>query len=275
MKLFFVALLTFLGFCFSSTTLHAQAPPAELKGKYFDGMFMVYASDYALAEDVGAKLRSIYQKVIDDTGYTGSLLAKYQILIWKDRAGFDNFLKNLKVNIAPETDALVLYNYSDTPTIAGYWSDSLFANNLPHEFTHLILVQLLKVEPENIPLWLNEGLAGYESSSSLQDVNNFLNNAIKKGDYIKLEELILLKAYPQDKLHSQLFYAQAHSFVGFLINKKPRKDVFYSFLNLYINQSYEFSKAYLYAYGEASSINELQEEWFASIAGQKEEVYGN
>lgn len=269
MKRFFIFLFFSLAFFFSPVCLYAQFESRGLKGKYFDGRFLVYASDYALAEEVGAKVRLVYQKVIDDIGYAGAFTTKYQILIWRDESDFDNFLKDLKVIVAPETDAVVMYNFSDIPTIAGYWSEDFLKKNLPHEFTHLILAELLAVAPKNIPLWLNEGLATYESGPSLQQLNAFLKDTIQRGVYITLEELTSLKSYPSVAERSQLFYEQSQSFVGFLINRRARKDVFYSFLRFYVSQAYPLEKAYLYAYGEAADINKLQKEWIASVTQQE------
>ncbi|MCM8820288.1 MAG: hypothetical protein NC925_05785 [Candidatus Omnitrophica bacterium] len=57
--------------------------------------------------------------------------------------------------------------------------------------------------------------------------------------------------------------------VSFLIKKRHKKDVFYSFLRWYIIKEYPFEKSYLYAYGEYLSLEELEKQWIDYVMKNK------
>ncbi|MCM8786809.1 MAG: hypothetical protein NC935_02005 [Candidatus Omnitrophica bacterium] len=245
--------------------IYAEWQEEGLKGKFYDGRFMVFSFDYESAEEIGLKVRDVYNKVIEDIGYWGAFKNKYQILIWKNKEEFLKFLKKQNINISFESSAIALYNWKSMPTILGYYSQNFLTKFLPHEFTHLILSEALQIEGEKIPLWINEGLACFEEGGSIESLHKFLSKFIKQNNYIKLKELIYIKEYPTDTTKLQLFYAQSQSLVGFLINKRHKKDTFFSFLRWYVVKEYNFLQSYLYAYGEYVNLEEIEKQWIEYV----------
>ncbi|MFH1876573.1 MAG: hypothetical protein ABH865_06755 [Candidatus Omnitrophota bacterium] len=241
-----------------------------LNGKFYDGRFSVYASDYALAEEVGAKAQFIYQRVIDDIGYSGAHTRKYALLVWADKEGFKSFLASIGANVPPQSTAVALHGFFSTPTIAGYRDANLLGRSLPHEFTHLIIADILEVKPQNIPLWLSEGIATHEARQSSDEVNTFLCFAAAEKKYIALTELVSLREYPTAEERLNLFYLQSQSFVEFLLEKKKRKDVFFLFMKRMAKKQESLEQAYQEAYGEGLTVQELEEQWLEYI-GIKEE----
>jgi hypothetical protein len=262
--LFLSCLIFFISSIFIPN-LYAQFEEQGLAGKCYEGRFLVYASNHELARKIGEKVRMIYEKVIADIGYSGAYKTKYQILIWENKDGYMNFLKDLRINIPSGSIAVAIYNFEGLPTIAGYLDEHLFANSLPHEFTHLIIQELLNVPVQDIPLWLNEGLAIYESNVSLRKVHSLLRDPIKTGNYIKLEELLSFKTYPLDSQRIKLFYLEAQSLINFLFKKRKNREDFFSFLRWHIIQNYPFEKAYLYSYGNSITMESFEKEWFEYI----------
>ncbi len=258
----FLVLISFHIFAF------AQFEEYGLKGKFYEGRFLVYASDYNLAREVGLKVRHIFTEVIEDIGYVGVYRTNYQILIWKDKGGFIKFLKNTRADIPKHASALAIYNFKGLPTIVGF-NNSYLKNHLAHEFTHLLLPQILDVEERFIPLWLNEGLASYEGEKhSLKGVYRFLKDNFVKERCFRLSRLLVLKDYPEDSLENKIFYAQATSLVDFLLSLKPRREKFFSFLRWYVTKGYSFEQAYLYAYNERINLEALEEKWQEYIRKQ-------
>lgn len=251
----------FLSFCLST---YAQFESKGLKARFYDGRFSIFASDSQLAKEVGIKVRKIYEKVSKDIGYSGVFKDRYQILIWRKKKNFLKFIDKLNLKTRPDiVTAIALYNFKGSPTVAGYLDKNLFTIHLPHEFTHLILTELLGVKGEKIPLWLNEGLATYEGGPPLKYVKSFLRKKIRSGDYIRLSKLIKIKQYPEDNEMTKLFYLESQSLVAYLLNHKKKR--FPSFLRWYVVHKDPFGKAYLYSYGGTSQIEIIEKKWLSYI----------
>ncbi|MCM8820289.1 MAG: hypothetical protein NC925_05790 [Candidatus Omnitrophica bacterium] len=183
MRYIFLFIIFYLSF---TSFIYAEFEEEGLKGKFYDGRFIVFSSNYQLAEKIGIKGRGVYNKVIEDIGYSDAFKNKYKILIWENKEDFLNFLKTKKIKISFESDAIALYNWKGMPTILGYNSDYLLSKFLPHKFTHLILAESLDIDGEKIPLWINEGLASFEEYGSIESVHNFLSKFIEQKSHIKL-----------------------------------------------------------------------------------------
>jgi len=241
----------------------------NLKARFYDGRFLVYASNYKIAEEVGYKIREIYNKTIKKLGYVDAYKTQYQIFIWQNKDELLKFLEKIKLKNPEQISAVALYDYKEIPTIACYYNERLI-EELQHEFTHLLIVQILDVSPKEIPLWLNEGLAMYISKDSVINTNNFLKNS---PSFIELSKLLDLDDYPKDKKERDLFYLESHSLVNFLIDKAKNREVFMSFLRWYVKKGYPFKKAYLYSYNIEINLEKFQEEWRSYI--KKGDGYGD
>ncbi len=87
---------------------------------------------------------------------------------------------------------------------------------LPHELTHLILIE--RFGERAIPLWLNEGIAQYMETDRRAECDKLLLEYFdnRKGTPIPLRTLVSLPGYPDNRGAIALFYAQSASFTGWL-----------------------------------------------------------
>ncbi|KAF0243184.1 MAG: hypothetical protein FD180_3519 [Planctomycetota bacterium] len=100
---------------------------------------------------------------------------------------------------------------------------------LPHELTHLVLVEHFGDRP--IPLWLNEGIAQYMEVGRHAEANKILYEFFtdRRGAAIPLRTFATLPGYPENRGAIALFYAQSASFTAWLADMLgPEK--FHAFL---------------------------------------------
>jgi len=86
--------------------------------------------------------------------------------------------------------------------------------SLPHEITHLLLYSRMGASYENLPGWLNEGLAVMQEPSPDPAHAITLNEAIENNSILPLESLCAV--FPYDSDEAMLAYAQSHAFVRYL-----------------------------------------------------------
>lgn len=131
----------------------------------------------------------------------------------------------------------------------------------PHELTHLIFGEFAK--DESIPLWLNEGLAIYESGLiGYADV--MLRDKVKEAKHIPLKKIVEAKDYPGTKEEIELYYAQAEKIVEFLITQHGRKK-FSRFCRLLI-PGRPFAEALDLVYGDAYyGQDEFKQAWIKYV----------
>ena len=131
----------------------------------------------------------------------------------------------------------------------------------PHELTHLIFGEFAK--GEEIPLWLNEGLAIYESGL-IGYADELLRDKVKEAKHIPIKEMVAIKDYPQTKEEMELYYAQAEKTVEFLITQHGRKE-FSRFCRLLISGQ-PFVRALDLVYGDKYySQDEFKRAWIKYI----------
>jgi hypothetical protein len=86
---------------------------------------------------------------------------------------------------------------------------------IAHELTHLVIHQMTLNPYNELPVWLDEGLAMYTEGPLESEYVAFLNKAIAEGSLISVRSLSSpFSAYAEK---STLSYAQSYSLVDFLI----------------------------------------------------------
>ena len=88
-----------------------------------------------------------------------------------------------------------------------------------HEFTHIVLGRAL--QHQNVPTFLAEGIAMYESSEWQFSRTAAITKAVLTGRIIPLQEL--WDRFPEDRDDAELAYAESFMFVSFLINQYGRE----------------------------------------------------
>jgi hypothetical protein len=126
-----------------------------------------------------------------------------------------------------------------------------------HELTHILVGRAFG--DNDIPHWLNEGLAMYEARE--WDFNRMahMTQGVLSGRLIPLEELT--RAFPLEPQRAALAYAQSFYLVSYLLDKKGPK-AFHTFILEYA-KGRSFKQVLIQAYG--MSPERLEEEWLAHL----------
>jgi len=108
------------------------------------------------------------------------------------------------------------------------------ADRIAHEVIHLRLADFYG---ENVPLWLDEGLAGHYGwlcaveYQGQRDVLLYRNHpALAEDDIMTLENLLKLTHYPRTEKKARAFYRQAEELVGVLAGRMLPREM-HDFMN--------------------------------------------
>ncbi len=93
---------------------------------------------------------------------------------------------------------------------------ALLERALPHEITHVMLAQRMGDRYENIPAWLNEGLATMEEIAPRPEYAAALQQAAQEENLIPISSLCA--AFPDDPDRALLAYAESQSLVRYVRN---------------------------------------------------------
>ena len=131
----------------------------------------------------------------------------------------------------------------------------------PHELTHLIFREFAQGEP--IPLWLNEGLAIYESGL-IGYADELLRNKVKEAAHIPLKQFVKMNNYPATREEVELFYAQSEKIVEFLITQYGRKS--FSQLCRMLISDKSFEQALRTAYADKyQNFDQFKRDWIKYV----------
>ncbi len=137
--------------------------------------------------------------------------------------------------------------------------NGFFDATLPHELGHIIFHEAVGFG-DNIPLWLDEGVAMYQEKARRLGADDDVRAMIANGTFIPLAELDRngLGA-GTDQALVQAFYTEAASLVGFMINKYET----YRFERLCreLKVGTPFAWALKKAYMEFDDLEALEKAW--------------
>ncbi|MBI4845590.1 MAG: hypothetical protein HY810_03835 [Candidatus Omnitrophica bacterium] len=140
---------------------------------------------------------------------------------------------------------------------------------LYHEYTHVIVRILAQ---DNVPLWLNEGLAEHEAEEfkRVEDKKirkQKLLKAVEKNvifDIDHLSKMDLTKLTYLSPARIELVYAQSESFVNYLINRSSIFDMKNILVRLGKGESvYKAVKEVLFV-----DLDKLERDWIVELKGQ-------
>jgi hypothetical protein len=123
-----------------------------------------------------------------------------------------------------------------------------------HEFTHIVLGRAFQGS-EDIPHWLHEGLAMYESREWDFRRVSTITRAVLTGTLIPLSEIT--QRFPQEENRADLAYCQSFYLISFLITKYGRPP-FHRFIREYSLGS-PLNQVLVEIYG--MGLDQLEEQW--------------
>jgi hypothetical protein len=243
----------------------ARASSPEWQEEKSEHFIIAYQNvPVSFVQDVIQAAEEHYRDTMTTLGFT-----RYQGWTWD---------KRVKITIYDSQDAYVKsshYGWSGgqvnpaTKEIMTFPSDSGFFDALlPHELGHIIFHEGAGFY-DNIPLWLDEGVAMYQERSRRLGADDGVRALIAQGAYIPLKDLdqmALSSGTDQAIVHA--FYTEAASLVGFLINKYE----VYRFARLCrdLHDGQRFEWALKKAYMEFPDLTALERAWRGYLNGTGE-----
>jgi Peptidase MA superfamily len=88
------------------------------------------------------------------------------------------------------------------------------AQRIPHELMHILLYEVMGGSYQNLPIWLNEGLATSAELYPNPDYQVLLKNAYQKNSLLPINSLC--EVFPRDVSNALLAYAQSASFTNYI-----------------------------------------------------------
>jgi hypothetical protein len=253
-----VCLLVFFAFCSNSAA--AQNNKWEtLKGTHFIAYYQNAPKEFI--EQLIDKAESYYNEIATNLGFN-----RYNFWLWDNRAKiyiYDSAADYASATSQPSWSsgstlmaAKLIHTYPN--------AQNFLTETLPHEMGHIIFREFVGFNNYAVPLWLDEGVASYQQKSRSPLTNSLLKEAMRKGNFIKLQDLSgfnLLRT--SDVALVQLFYSEAFSIVNFLV-KEFGKDKFVLFCqNLRDKGNLERALASAYPF---SNLKELGSAWERYLA---------
>ena len=206
--------------------------------------FIVYYEDIIQSKIVADRAEYYYEKISYDLDYEKTIYwpEKCEVFIVPSEEKWQEYMEEFVQRFdhiggfVPRTGEKEIYLCA--------LSLPYLSVTFPHELTHLIFQGFAKAE--EIPLWLNEGLAIYESGL-IGYADEMLRDKVKEAEHIPIKEMVEMKDYPQTREGMKLYYAQAEKIVEFLITQHGRKK-FSRFCQLLISAQ-SFAEALDFVYG--------------------------
>lgn len=193
-----------------------------------------------------------YNSILEDLGYR-----RFEFWSWDNRAKIylykDASNYHTDTQRASWSGAMVNIKKRTIKTFIG--QAGFFDSILPHEMTHIIFREFIG-EKENLPLWLDEGIAGSQEKSNLNERMKVARNLVSLDIYLDVNKLSEIR--DSTLVVPQIFYAQSASLVVFLLEQYGR-DKFLEFSRR-LRDGTNWQEALISVYRFAD-LNDMQEKW--------------
>jgi len=137
-----------------------------------------------------------------------------------------------------------------------------------HELTHLVIHQMTLNPYNDLPTWLDEGLAMHTEGVLGLEYTAYLNKAIAEGSLISVRSLSSpFSAYAGQ---SYLSYAQSYSLVDFLISKYGQAQMLELLLTFRQGSSYDGALEKVYGF-DMDGLDTLWQDYFTMSTQQIED----
>ncbi|MFH1201347.1 MAG: peptidase MA family metallohydrolase [Candidatus Omnitrophota bacterium] len=203
-----------------------------------------------------------YQEITENLGFSRENFwledNRARIYIYKDSQEY------LKATGMPDWSAgTAIGRHKIIETYAS--SINFFDNLLPHELAHIIFREFINQE-QNVPLWLDEGVAQYMEKTGRSHSKKIIKDALNDNTFFELTDLAKIDIRTEkDDARVHLFYAESLSVVDFLIKELAP----YRFCNFSkaLRRGASIDDALKAAYQDASinNLDDLGKVWKKSL----------
>ncbi len=199
-----------------------------------------YKGNDSFAWEIMLSAQQALARLTEDTG--AELKKPVKLYIYSDTQD----LRGAMIDPQEWTGGVAFTRYG---TIAiGIASDNLYWGKraVTHELTHLVIHQMTLNPYNNLPTWLDEGLAMHTEGMLELEFTTYLNKAIAEKSLISVRSLSSpFSAYAEQ---SYLSYAQSYSLVDFLISKYGQAKMLELLLTFRQGSSYDGALEKVYGF---------------------------
>jgi hypothetical protein len=250
--------LPWVRYCFAIIILQLFTPVMSSASKYMETstshfVFYFYSQDKRLMKSLINDAEAMRREIVKDLGIDFKEKTKVYLA-----PSFRKYQEIQPGGEVPSWSAAVAYPSLNliiiqSPRATKRKSIDL-GKILKHEFTHIALGKAFS-KREAIPLWLNEGLAMYESREWDLSRVSTMTRAVLTDSLIPLSEITHWFPFEADK--AELAYSQSFYLISFLISEYG-KDNFHRFLKEYSGGK-GLTDVFIDVYG--IKWEELEEKW--------------
>lgn len=188
---------------------------SELKGDHF----IVYyrAGERNFADQVLRQAERYYDRIAGSLGYS----RRSEFWLWENRCRIyvhpnrESFQK-----VAQQAAWSSGFAIPEERTIVSFSEAAEFLDSvLPHELTHLIFRDFVGIQNEEIPLWLDEGLAMAQEEARRPFFDQWVKRMIANRNWIPVVDINPIRSMSGASTEqAAIFYAEAQSLVRFLLD---------------------------------------------------------
>jgi hypothetical protein len=170
-----------------------------------------YEGDDAFAQELMAAAQQALERLAEDTGAELERPVAFYIYASSDD------LRGALINPIGWEGGVTFARYSIIAIGISSSNISWGKRTIAHELTHLVINQVTLNPYNDLPLWLDEGLAMYNEGELSSEFADSLERAIAEDSLISVQSLS--SPFSADIGEALLSYAQSYSLVEFLITK--------------------------------------------------------
>lgn len=223
--------------------------------------FFVYYKNATVTqlEALTQKAEECYNLITDDLGFN-----RFNFWTWDNRARiylFDNQEDYMRETGDPAWAAgQAQINSKRIRTFVT--AKGFLENVLPHEMAHIIFREMVGFNNPGIPLWLDEGVAGFHEKKS-SFAKSALAGKILNGEFLSLSELSKFNIESlKSSARAALFYTESFSLVKYLIDTFGKDRFVYFCQNLRDKKDLVRSLVLTYSFND---LRDFEDSWKSYI----------
>jgi len=208
-KLFLFLVILF----YFSQGLCAEVDSALWRTEKSQHFIIYYQEDSGFVKELIIQAENYYNSIVEELGFR-----RFDFWSWDNRAKIylykdsSSYVKDTRR--AAWSGAMVSVKTRTIKTFIG--QNMFFDSILPHEMTHIIFREFIG-DRNDLPLWLDEGIASSQEKSNLANRMDTAKNIINQNIYLKFDNFFEIR--DSALIVPYTFYAESASIFIFLIEK--------------------------------------------------------